>query len=183
MRHIASLILSLAALTVLVLPASASEYTDMDIGLGKQIVARILCKDPAEVNYVTKVKDNLYLFSVFYAKKESHFFVGVYNDMIRVQGKEFKTITRTIPYHFDSMAKCGVVDYTVSDCPSKERIVSCSEKTIEEQLDEKFWDRPIPDLLEEDLRNALQNENETPVEGQNQGENQQQGETPAEPQQ
>lgn len=156
MRYISSLLLTLAALVLLAFPARASEFMDMDICLGKQLIARVLCKDPLEVNYVTKVRSNVYLFSVFYAKTEAHFFVGVYNDMIRVQGKEFKTVTRTIPYHFDSMAKCGVVDYTVSDCPNNERIVCCSEKTVEEQLDDKFWDRPIPELLEEDLRNALE---------------------------
>lgn len=156
MRHIKSLLLTLTALVLFVLPAKASEFMDMDICLGKQIVARVLCKDPNEVNFVTKVQDNVYLFSVFYAKTEARFFVGVYGDTIRVQGKDFKTITRTIPYHFDKTAKCGVVDYVVSDCPITERIVCCSEKTIEEQLDDKFWDRPIPDLLEEDLRNALE---------------------------
>lgn len=142
-------------------PAAASDFQDMDICLGKQIVARTLCKDPIEINYVSKVRDNIYLFSVFYANKETHFFVGVYNDMIRVQGKEFHTITRSIPYHFDATAKCGVVDYSPPDCLVNERIVCCSQKTVEEELDEKFWDRPIPDLLEEDMRNALQSANAT----------------------
>lgn len=142
-------------------PAHASEFQDMDICLGRQLVARALCKKPLEVNYVSKVRDNIYLYSVFYAKKETHFFVGVYNDMIRIQGKEFNTVTRSIPYHFDATAKCGVVEYSPPDCPTDERIVCCSQKTVEEELDEKFWDRPIPDLLEEDLRNALQEYNAT----------------------
>jgi hypothetical protein len=161
MRHITSLALTTLALILLVLPASASEYTDMDICLGRQVVARILCKSPQEINYVSKIRDNVYLFSVFYASQEAHFFVGVYNGMIRVQGKEFKTVTQTISYHFDSMSKCGVVDYTQPSCPATGRIVCCSEKTVEEQLDDKFWDRPIPELLEEDLRNALQDDNAT----------------------
>lgn len=142
-------------------PVQASEFQDMDICLGRKIVARILCKAPNEINYVSKVRDNIYLFSVFYAKKETHFFVGVYKDMIRVQGKEFQTVTRSIPYNFDATAKCGVVDYSTADCPTDERIVCCSQKTVEEELDEKFWDRPIPDLLEEDLRNAIQANNAT----------------------
>ncbi|RWU02757.1 hypothetical protein DWB63_14570 [Pseudodesulfovibrio sp. S3] len=138
------------------LPSQASEFEDMDICLGKQILARILCKDPLEVNYVTKVRPNIYLFSVFYAKQEARFVVGVSGDKIRVQGKEFLKLTRTIEYHFDSTAKCGVVEYSSSECTRTSPIVCCSEKTVEEKLDEKFWDRPIPDLLEEDLRKALE---------------------------
>lgn len=161
MQHLLKLILTLLMVTLFTLPAAASEYMDMDICMGRQIVARILCKDVDEVNYVSRVRENIYLFSVFYANKEARFFVGVYQDMIRVQGKDFKTVTRSIAYHFDETAKCGVVDYSIPDCPMSERIVCCSEKTVEEELDEKFWDRPIPELLEEDLRNALQGDNAT----------------------
>lgn len=171
MRQLSSFILTLALITLLAMPAKASEFMDMDICMGKQLIARLLCKDPSEVNYVTRVQDNVYLFSVFYAKTDARFFVGVYDDFVRIQGKDFKTTTRTIPYHFDSMAKCGVVDFTISDCPNTERIVCCSEKTVEEQLDEKFWDRPIPELLEEDLRNALEPEKSEGQEGEEQGEN------------
>lgn len=155
MRQLTRFILSLAIVASLAMPVSASEYLDMDIDLGKQIVARTLCKDALEVSYVTRVRENVYLFSVFYANKTARFFVGIYKDMIRIQGKEFQTGTRSIPYHFDSTAKCAVVEYSPPDCPTSERIVACSQKTMEEQLDEKFWDRPIPDLLEEDLREAL----------------------------
>ncbi|CCH48627.1 hypothetical protein [Pseudodesulfovibrio piezophilus] len=159
MRHFFILICLFSVLTFSSLPASGSEFPDMDICIGKNIVARILCKDVSEVDYVSRVRKNIYLFSVFYANKEARFFVGVYKDMIRVQGKDFMTVTRSIPYHFDETSKCGIVDYSVPDCPTSERIVCCSEKTLDEQLDEKFWDRPIPDLLEEDLRNALQADN------------------------
>jgi hypothetical protein len=161
MRYLTNLIPTALALLFFALPATASEYTDMDICLGRQVVARALCKSPAEVNYVSQVRDNIYLYSVFYANRETHFFVGVYNDMIRIQGKEFQTVTRTIPYHFDAMSKCGVVDFSLPNCPTVGRIVCCSEKTVEEQLDDKFWNRPIPELLEEDLRNALQGDNAT----------------------
>lgn len=136
--------------------ATASDYMDMDICLGKQILGRILCKDPQEVNYVAKVRDNIYLFSVFYAKQEARFVVGISEDKIRVQGKEFLKLTRTIPYDFDKTSKCAVVEYSSSECTRTEPIVCCSEKTVEEKMDEKFWDRPIPDLLEEDLKKALE---------------------------
>ncbi|MEF2230641.1 MAG: hypothetical protein V3571_06910 [Pseudodesulfovibrio sp.] len=156
MRRIFGLLCLVVILALAATAARASDYTDMDICLGRQIVARILCKDPREVDYVAQVRDNVYLFSVFYANRKARFFVGVYKDMIRVQGKDFQTATRSIPYHFDAVSKCGVVDYTVRDCITQERIVCCSEKTIEEKMDDRFWDRPIPDLLEEDLRRALE---------------------------
>lgn len=161
MRHIILITSLTLAVCLLAAPSFASEFQDMDICLGKQVIARGLCKDPVEVNFVAKVRDNINLFSVFYAKKEARFFVGVYQDVIKVQGKDYLTTTRTIPYHFDAAAKCGVVEYSPPDCPTDERIVCCSQKTVEEQLDDKFWDRPIPELLEEDLRNALEASNST----------------------
>lgn len=143
-------------LTILfALPAQASEFEDMDICLGRAVVARAICKDPLEVNFVAKVRDNIYLFSVFYARQEARFVVGVTDKTIRVQGKEFLKLTKTLPYHFDAQSKCGVVNFSTPDCPVTEPIVCCSEKTTEEKLDEKFWIRPIPDLLDEDLRKAL----------------------------
>ena len=161
MRHITLIICLAFFFGIFARPAQASEFKDMDICLGRQLVARVLCKDPIEINYVSRVRDNIYLYSVFYAKKETHFFVGIYNDIIRIQGKEFHTVTRSIPYHFDATAKCGVVDYAVAACPTDERIVCCSQKTIEDELDDNFWNRPIPDLLEEDLRKAVQANNAT----------------------
>jgi hypothetical protein len=144
------------SLTLAAIPASASEYADMDICLGKQILGRILCKSPQEVNYVAKVRDNIYLFSVFYAKQEARFVVGISGDKIRVQGKEFLKLTRTIPYDFDKTNKCAVVEYSSSECTRTEPIVCCTEKTEEDVKEENFWDRPIPDLLEEDLKKALE---------------------------
>lgn len=155
MRRIIT-ILFILCLGLSAIPALASEYEDMDICLGKAVVARAICKDPLEVNYVAKVKDNIYLFSVFYARQEARFVVGVSDKVVRIQGKEFLKLTKTLPYHFDSDAKCGVVQFSSPDCSITEPIVCCSEKTTEEKLDEKFWGRPIPELLDEDLRKALE---------------------------
>ncbi|WP_319542627.1 hypothetical protein [uncultured Pseudodesulfovibrio sp.] len=163
MRRIIFAIIAIALIGLTSVPALASEFEDMDICLGKEVLARALCKDPLEVSYVAKVRDNIYLFSVFYAKQEARFVVGISNNKIRIQGKEFLTLTRTLSYEFDSTSKCGVVRFSSVECPTSEPIVCCSEKTVEEKLDEKFWDRPIPDLLEEDLRKAL--EVDAPPEG------------------
>ncbi|ADU62010.1 MULTISPECIES: hypothetical protein [Pseudodesulfovibrio] len=176
MRHITRLTLSLAVAVLIAVPAlfaapaTATEFTDMDVCLGRQVLARMLCKPVEEINYVSKLREDMYLFSVFYANRETHFFVGVGNDIIRVQGKEFKTVTRTISYKFDSASRCGVVEYVAPGCPASGRIVCCAQKSAEETLEDTFWDRPIPELLEEDLRKALQGANATePEDGGQQG--------------
>lgn len=161
MRHATRFLIALILALVIPAGASATDFEDMDICLGRQLLARMLCKDPIEVSYVAQIRQDLYLFSVFYANREARFFVGVGGKYIRVQGKEFQKMTRTIPYHFDATAKCAVVDYSSPDCPTNERIVCCSQKTVEEQLDDKFWNRPIPELLEEDLRRALEDTDTT----------------------
>jgi hypothetical protein len=167
MRHITRLTLSLALAVFLAVPAlfatpaNATEFSDMDICLGRRVLARMLCKPVEEINYVSKLREDMYLFSVFYANRETHFFVGVGSDFIRVQGKEFKTVTRTISYTFDSASRCGMVDYVTPGCPASGRIVCCAPKSAEDKLEDTFWDRPIPELLEEDLRKALQGVNAT----------------------
>lgn len=156
----------------------ASDYEDMDICLGKAVVARAICKDPLEVNFVAKVKDNIYLFSVFYARQEARFLVGVTDKMIRLQGKEFLKLTKTLSYRFDKDSKCAVVEFSNPDCPITEPIVCCSEKTTEEKLDDKFWGRSIPDLLDEDLRKALE-EYERKADQEKDAENKSRSEQPA----
>ncbi|OIQ51059.1 hypothetical protein BerOc1_03004 [Pseudodesulfovibrio hydrargyri] len=156
MRRILTALALALAIALAAIPAPASDYADMDICLGKQVLGRILCKDPQEINYVTKVRDNIYLFSVFYAKQEARFVVGISGDKIRVQGREFLKLTRTIPYAFDKTSKCAVVEYSSSECTRTDPIVCCTEKTEEDVKEQNFWDRPIPDLLEEDLQKALE---------------------------
>ncbi|WP_203529646.1 hypothetical protein [Pseudodesulfovibrio sp. JC047] len=161
MRRALFIITTIALLGMTTGSVWASDYEDMDICLGKKVLARALCKDPLEINYVARVRKNIYLFSVFYARQESRFVVGISNSKIRIQGKEFLTLTQTIPYEFDTTSKCAVVKFTTPECRNAPPIVCCSEKTVEEKLDEKFWDRPVPDLLEEDLRRALDVETST----------------------
>lgn len=155
MRRILFALCATLVMTLSAPPAEASDYMDMDICLGRQLLGRVLCKDPLEINYVAKVQESIYLFSVFYARQEARFVVGISSDRIQIQGKEFLKLTRTIPYTFDKTSKCGVAEYFNTECMNREPVVCCSEKTEEEKMDQKFWDRPIPDLLEEDLRKAL----------------------------
>lgn len=179
MRQCKIFIFAFVTLVMMASSAFATEFMDMDIEIGRKVVANALCKSPDEVNYVTMVRDNLYLYSAFYAKKESHFFVGVYTDFIRLQGKEFKTITKTIPYKFDEATKCAIVKFSVPDCPTDANIIACSEKTIEEKKSDEFWDKSIPELLEEDLEQAIKagqepaaQENQDDTEGQPEAEQQ-----------
>lgn len=144
-------------------PALATDLVDMDLCLCTGALSRELCKDTADIHFVTRVRPDLYLFSVFYANHESKFFCGVSKDVIKLQGKEWRKVTRTIPYDFDKGSKCGILEYSVPDCPNADRLVCCSRKTEEEKLDDDFWNRPIPELLGEDLRQALEDMNATDV--------------------
>lgn len=162
MRFLAALLLALFMLAPT--QARSDEIDTMNIELCRQVLSRMLCKDPVELNMVAKVKDGLYLFSTFYAKKETQFYCGVGGGYIRIEGKEFHKITHTIPYVFDMPSKCSVVEYLNPECPKRSKIVVCAPKTLDEQSAEDFWNRPIPDLLDEDLKRALDDLNGTEAE-------------------
>ena len=162
MRHIAvSWMLTVLLVSFLAVPAGATDLQDMDICLCTGALARELCKDPSDIFLVGQVRSDLYLFSVFYANQETKFFCGVNKNNVKLQGKEWRKVTRTIPYQFDKGSKCGVLEHSVSDCPNYERLVCCSQKTEEEKLDDDFWVKPIPELLDEDLRQAIEDMNAT----------------------
>lgn len=134
---------------------------NMNVDICRQALGRTMCKDANEFNYVAKVKDGLYLFSTFYAKKEATFFCGLGGGYLKVQGREFRKITKTIPYEYDATSKCIAIQYSNPSCPTASPMVSCARKTLDEQAAEDFWSRPIPDLLDEDLQRALEDLNAT----------------------
>ncbi|WP_147822118.1 hypothetical protein [Salidesulfovibrio onnuriiensis] len=160
-RTILTTLLLLSACLLWAAPACADELDNMNVDLCRQVMAKMMCKDVIDFNYVAKVRDGVYLFSTFYANKEAKFFCGVGGGYIKVQGKDFLKTTRTIPYTFDRPSKCSIVEYSNPECPDMRRIVVCAEKTLDEQATEDFWNRPIPDLLDEDLRRALEGLNAT----------------------
>lgn len=151
----------IAATLLLAVPAGADEIDNMNVNVCRQLMAKMLCKDVVDFKYVAKVKDGLYLFSTFYANREAMFYCGLGGGYIKVQGKEFHKVTTTIPYTFDVPSKCSIVEYSNPECPDYRRIVVCAEKTLDEQAVEDFWNRPIPDLLDEDLKRALEELNAT----------------------
>ncbi len=160
MRNRLTTLLSLAFL-LLAVPAQADEIDNMNVNLCRRVMAKMMCKTEVDFNYVANVRQGIYLFSTFYANREARFFCGVGGGYIKVQGKDFLKTTRTIPYTFDRRSKCSIVEYSNPECPDYRRIVVCAEKTLDEQATEDFWNRPIPDLLDEDLRRALEGLNAT----------------------
>mgnify|MGYP000238813124 CR=1 FL=1 len=159
MRILAALVLAISLLAPV--RAQCDEIDIMNIELCKQVMARMFCKSPQDFNMVAKVREGLFLLSTFYANKETQFFCGIGGGYIRVQGREFRTMTHTIPYVFDMKSKCSVVNYSSPDCPNSSPIVVCAQKTLDEQSAQDFWNRPIPDLLDEDLKRALDDLNAT----------------------
>lgn len=153
MRILPALVLAL--IVAFSSPAAASGVDDMDFCICRNVLSRMLCKDVDEFNLVGKIRDGLYLYSVFYANKEQKFYCGVGSQFVKVQGLEKMKITRSIPYTFDPESNCGALDFDSSDCPKYSRVTCCAKKDAEARKADQFWDKPIPQLLEEDLREAL----------------------------
>lgn len=154
-------VLLLLATLLLCAPATADEIDNMNVELCSQVMAKMMCKDQMDFNYVSKVRDGVYLFSAFYANSEVGFYCAVGGGYVKVKGVKYLKVTRTIPYTFDRPSKCSIVEYSNPECPDYRRIVVCAEKTLDEQATEDFWNRPIPDLLDEDLQRALEDLNGT----------------------
>lgn len=154
-RIFAVIIAVVVSLAPLAAEAQQRDMETMRLCLCKNIMARMFCKDPADFNYVAKVRENLYLFSVFYANKPAKFYCGTGKDYVRIQGLDIVKTTHTIPYFYDTPSGCGVVSYANQECPKNEQAVCCAPKTVEDKKADDFWDRSIPELLDEDLKKAL----------------------------
>lgn len=159
MKTVAAFIVAVLLMTSV--PASASGVDEMDFCICRNVLSRLLCKDIDEFNLVGKIRDGLYLYSVFYANKEQKFYCGVGSAFVKVQGLEKMRITRSIPYTFDPESNCGKLEYDTSDCPKYVPVTCCAKKDAEQRKADQFWDKPIPQLLEEDLREALRESNGT----------------------
>lgn len=142
-------------------PARAGGVDEMDFCICRNVLSRMLCKDPNEFNLVGKIKDGLYIYSVFYANKETKFYCGVGSKFVKVQGVSKRRITRSIPYSFDPEENCGLVEFSSPECPVYAPVTCCAEKEADQRKADEFWDKPIPQLLDEDLREALEQDNAT----------------------
>ena len=126
-------------------------------------IARTLCKQPQDLKYIDEYQtSNTYSFTVFYAKTETRFVCLVTDTEIRIQGKAWQPIMRTIPLDFESNHFCGLVNYSVPECPYEKPIICCSEKSVKQEKEDKaydFWNRPIPEILEDEIRLREMQEN------------------------
>ncbi|MBN2140316.1 MAG: hypothetical protein PHV85_06315 [Desulfovibrionaceae bacterium] len=128
---------------------------DMNLCLCRHVIGRLLCKDIEEIEYIGRMADGTYGFSVFYASKPTRFYCYVSEQNIQVRGRAATPITRTIPYVFDKNSRCGIVALEVPECPNKNDIICCAVRKKEDVEEEKFWSRTIPALLDEDLKSVF----------------------------
>ncbi len=155
------LVLVLAAALALPLSAQAMGRDDMNVCLCKQVLARTLCKEPVDFNYVGKIGDATYLLNVFYGSKESRFYCTMTERNIVINGKTKRQLVRTIPYEYDASTLSATVNYSVPECPVGRKIYCRSSKTLMDKRrdeEDKFWNRPVPEILEDELKFGIASE-------------------------
>ncbi len=140
--------------------AQAQVKDDLNVCLCRNVLARTLCKQPEQFNFIDEFRDSTtYSFTVFYANKETRFLCMVTDREIRIKGRAWQTIMRTIPMEMNLETACGTADYSTPDCPQDKPIVCCGQKTKQDISEDKayeFWSRPIPELLKEELGQDLE---------------------------
>lgn len=182
MTRLFNILITLAALLLMSAPAAIAQNQDqaprdeappvplelrddMNICLCQQLLARTLCKQPHDFSFIDEYRDSsTYSFTVFYANKETRFMCMVSPGEVRIKGKAWQPIMRTIPLDVDQKNACATADYSVPECPKSKPVVCCSQKTGQDISEDKaydFWTRPIPEILDEELRR----DQELPPEG------------------
>lgn len=153
MRAILVLILALC----LAIPAQAQQAgpDDMNLCLCSSALSRLLCKKKNELAFVAKIGDGVYLYTVHYGARDTRFTCRVTADAILVNGETTPAILRTIPYVYDPAKMSGVFRLTEPDCAIGGQARCVGKKTAKQLTVEKenaFWDRPIPTILQDELR-------------------------------
>ncbi len=158
LRQVRRLAVRLALGLLLCLPAPAlAAGDDMNLELCQQILSRMLCKKPGDFGYSGKLDEGVYILSGFYASKQSEYLCAVTKDgQVILQDRTWRAMRRVVPYTMDAEGKCMRTSYTSSECPAKRgEIKVCPAKgahDAKEQIQETFWNRPIPKILEEEYR-------------------------------
>lgn len=141
-------------------PALAQDRQTRDICLCRQVIARTLCKRPDEVEFIDRYMDDAtYSFTVFYAKKPERFICNVSGNEVRIKGKAWSPLLRTVRVTPSTQGEgdCMDLDYFVPECPRGP--VRCCEprraEDVEREKELDFWNRPIPDLLEDELSEGI----------------------------
>lgn len=151
------LILAVLVSLCLAAPAAAEQAgpDDMNRCLCVAALSRLLCKKPNEMAFVVKTGDGLYTYSVHYAAGESRFTCAVTGDAIYVRGDTSPKLLRTIPYTLNPATMCGTFNLRLPECAIGGEAKCCAVKTasqIRKDKEDAFWDRPVPDILKDELR-------------------------------
>ncbi len=125
--------------------------------LALNALARTQCKTPLDYSYIGKQRADIYIFNSFYGAKYTDFYCKIGQGEIQIMSKN-KLFRRSVPYYIDDK-ECGVIEYFPASCTNKHVIRCCfpkSEKELKADKEAEFWERPIPDLLKEDQKEALE---------------------------
>lgn len=158
MKKIIKLIIVLVLMCFLptsVYARSMEEERSMCIALNA--LAKSQCKDPISYSYVGKQGKSIYIYNTFYGSKNKDFFCKVGDSEVTILSRD-RLFHRSIEYYIDEN-DCGVIEYSSAACTDK-RVIKCcfakSEKEIKADKEIDFWHKPIPDLLQEDQKKALE---------------------------
>lgn len=159
MQRLIVLLLLAACLTAA--PARAENTEARDICLCRQVIARTLCKDPSEVDFIDRYRDSAnYTFTVFYAKKEERFVCNVAGNEVRIKGNAWVTLMRTVTVTPVPGTGCLDLRYSAPEC-RRPPVRCCAPQSAADVKDEKatdFWSRPIPELLQDELTTGIARE-------------------------
>lgn len=149
----------LAVLLVLCLaaPAAAEQAGPDDTNrcLCVAALSRLLCKKPNEMVFVLKSGEGMYTYNVHYAAGEARFTCAVTESAIHVRGDTSPKILRTIPYIFDPANMCGTFSLRLPECAIGGEAKCCGVKTakqLKQDKEDAFWNRPVPEILQDELR-------------------------------
>ncbi len=157
-------------------PANAgrSMEQEREMCIALNALARSHCKNPAQFSYVGMQGDSIYIFNAFYGSKYTDFFCKVDSGEVIIMSRK-KKYRRSVKYYIDEN-ECGIIEYFPAACSETHSIRCCypkSEKELKADKELEFWQKPIPDLLQEDqdaamkvLQNKTAKSSETKPQGQ-----------------
>jgi len=138
---------------LLAAPAPAAADDTVNLTVCKRLVSHLLCKPYGKLSYAGKPADNVYIIGFFYATKESQMLCAVLDDgQIVLQDRTWRAQRWVFP--FTKSGACIVTTAFSPDC-GRRKVKVCPPKTakdVQEQRRETFWNRPIPQILEEELK-------------------------------
>jgi hypothetical protein len=146
-----------SCLVVLLLAASPRPALALDAQVGecfcREALARILCKSPAELNYVGRQEENAMVFNVFYGSKNSNFVCTFFEEggrgTVVITSKIWLRERRSLDFTLDRSTFCAASSIRNPSCPRKP-ISCCRTATPDEARQasaDSFWYKPIPKEL------------------------------------